>query len=317
MRSASPAITSPIAGPKGFEDTIAELDRLGIAHNGAGANEAEARAPAILERAGRTIALLSYNAVGPELSWAGPTVPAAPSSGSKRPMAVPAAAGGSRPDRRAELAAMADDIESCRARADIVVVALHKGITHRPAELAPYERPLARAAIDSGADIVIGHHAHIVRGIEYYRGKPIFHGLGNGVVVTMRSAPARTIRPRRMGRKAQDDVRVRARSGLPLAPFHPEAVNGMIARLCWHEGGRARPASYRSGASRRARPVPAVNVRPRSRIISPISASARGLSAWTERRRMAGSWSAHQAKGWDDERDLSRRRRPGHGSGRL
>jgi poly-gamma-glutamate capsule biosynthesis protein CapA/YwtB (metallophosphatase superfamily) len=30
----------------------------------------------------------------------------------------------------------------------------------------------------------VGHHAHIVRGIEFYKGKPVFHGLGNGCVVT-------------------------------------------------------------------------------------------------------------------------------------
>jgi poly-gamma-glutamate synthesis protein (capsule biosynthesis protein) len=71
-----------------------------------------------------------------------------------------------------------------------VVVALHKGITHRPAALAPYERPLSAAAIAAGADVVVGHHAHIARGIEIIEGRPVFHGLGNGCVVTHALSPA-------------------------------------------------------------------------------------------------------------------------------
>src|SRR6476620_467264 len=53
-------------GPEGIADTIAELDRLGIGHSGAGATLKAARAPAFVERGGRRIALLSYNCVGPE-----------------------------------------------------------------------------------------------------------------------------------------------------------------------------------------------------------------------------------------------------------
>jgi poly-gamma-glutamate synthesis protein (capsule biosynthesis protein) len=59
-------------GPEGIADTIAELDRLGIGHAGAGMDLAEARRPAYADRGGRRIGFLSYNAVGPELSWAGP-----------------------------------------------------------------------------------------------------------------------------------------------------------------------------------------------------------------------------------------------------
>ena len=57
------------------------------------------------------------------------------------------------------------------------------------ARLAPYERALATLAVDAGADVVIGHHAHIVRGIEFIAGMPIFHGLGNGCVVTRALSP--------------------------------------------------------------------------------------------------------------------------------
>jgi len=178
-------------GAEGIADTNAELDRLGIAHCGAGLTLAAAERPAIVTRGGRRIALLSFNCVGPEIAWATPT------RAGCAYVAVRAADGGrSRPQAElvepdpASLQGMCGLIADTRAQADIVVVALHKGITHRPATLASYERPIAHAAIDAGADIVVGHHAHIARGIEFHRGKPIFHGLGNGVVVTNALSPA-------------------------------------------------------------------------------------------------------------------------------
>ena len=219
-------------GPEGIEDTIAELDRLNIAHNGAGMNLAEALRPAIIERAGRRIALLSYNCVGPEISWADDS-----SAGSAYVRVRAADGGPSRP--QADLVEadpqsvdkMQADIDRARDEADILVVALHKGITHRPAELAPYERPLSYAAIDASADIVVGHHAHIARGIEFYRDRPIFHGLGNGVVVTHALSPGQD----HAARAEWVERRKRMFGFEPdpeytLAPFHPEAVNGMIGR---------------------------------------------------------------------------------------
>ena len=126
-------------GPAGLAETIAGLARNGIAHAGAGPNLAAARAPALIERGGRTVALLSYNCVGPEGSWAGDDRPGcayvrvlARDGGPTRPQAELDEIDG------ASLEAMRADIADMRERADLVVVALHKGITHRPAELAPY-----------------------------------------------------------------------------------------------------------------------------------------------------------------------------------
>jgi poly-gamma-glutamate synthesis protein (capsule biosynthesis protein) len=193
-----------------------------------------------MERGGRRIALLSYNCVGPELSWAGED-----KAGSAYVAIRPTDGGPSRPQAElididpASQARMADDISAARAGADLVIVALHKGITHRPAELAPYERPLAQAAIDAGADVVAGHHAHIVRGIELYRGKPIYHGLGNGVVVTHALSPAQDHPARKeWAERRKAMFGFEPDPAYMLAPFHPEAVNGMIGRLRWHEDGR-------------------------------------------------------------------------------
>jgi poly-gamma-glutamate capsule biosynthesis protein CapA/YwtB (metallophosphatase superfamily) len=227
-------------GAEGIADTIAELDRLGIGHGGAGATLAEARKPALLVNGGRTIAVLSYNCVGPQAAWATETsagcafLPVATADGSPPAPAAPLT------DPLPEaFAILAQDIAAARAQADLVIVALHKGIVHRPAVLAPYERPLAHGAIDAGADVVVGHHAHILRGIEFHRGRPIFHGLGNGCVVTEALSPDQDHPARRewaLRRKQlfgfEPDPAYR------YAPFHPEAVNAFIAQLVWHDEGR-------------------------------------------------------------------------------
>ena len=230
-------------GVSGLVETLAGLDRNGIAHAGAGLTLAAARAPALIPCGARTIALLSYNCVGPELSWAGEAEP-----GCAYVRITPEDGSASRPQADlvhidpASQAAMAADIRAARKSADLVIVALHKGVTHRPAHLAPYERPLAAAAIAAGADVVVGHHAHIAQGIELVGGKPVYHGLGNGCVVTHALAPAQDHPARaEWAERRKSLFGFEPDPAYPLAPFHPEAVNGLIARLEWHEDGRIVP----------------------------------------------------------------------------
>lgn len=220
-------------GAVGIADTIAALDRSGIAHAGAGPDIALASAPAIREAGGKRIALLSYNCVGPENSWAGARRAGCAylriETENGEPIAPAARLHAMAPDVTPTLER---DIASARAKADIVIVALHKGIVHTPAALAPYERPLAQAAIDAGADAVIGHHAHIVRGIEFHRGKPIFHGLGNGCVVTSALSPAQDHPARReWAERRKKMFGFEPDPAYTLAPFHPEAVNAFFATL--------------------------------------------------------------------------------------
>ncbi len=246
-------------GPAGLSETIAGLERNGIAHAGAGPNLAAARVPALIDAGGRRIALLSYNCVGPEASWA-----AEDKAGCAYVRVFATDGGPSRPQADlaeidpASLDAMRADIAAARARADLVVVALHKGVTHRPAELAPYERPLAQAAVEAGADVVVGHHAHIVRGIEFHRGKPIFHGLGNGVVVTHALSPAQDHPARaEWAERRKRMFGFEPDPAYPLAPFHPEAVNGMIGRLEWREDGSLAAGFLPTWSEPPGRPVPA------------------------------------------------------------
>lgn len=61
-----------------------------------------------------------------------------------------------------------------------MVVLIHWGI-EREEKPQEYQRALAKRYIDAGADLVIGSHPHVLQGIEYYKGKPIFYSLGNFV----------------------------------------------------------------------------------------------------------------------------------------
>jgi poly-gamma-glutamate synthesis protein (capsule biosynthesis protein) len=61
---------------------------------------------------------------------------------------------------------------------DYVVVLVHWGI-ERNEYPEDYETTLAHQYIDAGADLIIGSHPHVLQGISYYEGKPIFYSLGN------------------------------------------------------------------------------------------------------------------------------------------
>jgi poly-gamma-glutamate capsule biosynthesis protein CapA/YwtB (metallophosphatase superfamily) len=227
-------------GAEGIADTRSELTRLGIGCCGADSNLDLARRPALLRVAGRSIAVLSYNCVGPESAWASrdragcayvrintidgqPVTPTAPLK---------------EPDAQS-LAAMQNDIAAAAAHQDFVIVALHKGLVHTPSRLAPYEQPVAHAAIEAGAQAVIGHHAHIIRGMEIHLGKPIFHGLGNGCVVTRALSPHQD-HPARAAwaLKRKQLFGFEPDPAYWLAPFHPEAVHALLGRMRWHEDGR-------------------------------------------------------------------------------
>ena len=87
------------------------------------------------------------------------------------------------PTRPGLLIAAHDDswlnmVRHARERADVVIVFAHWGIRyHRPP--SALQRQLAHKAIDAGADLVVGHHAHIWQPVELYRGKAVVYGLGN------------------------------------------------------------------------------------------------------------------------------------------
>jgi poly-gamma-glutamate capsule biosynthesis protein CapA/YwtB (metallophosphatase superfamily) len=72
------------------------------------------------------------------------------------------------------------EVRQAKQTSDFAVFSLHthepgNGFTHPPA----FVPELAKAAVDNGADAVVGHGPHRLRGIEVYRGRPVFYSLGN------------------------------------------------------------------------------------------------------------------------------------------
>lgn len=250
-------------GPFGVQDTIEGLRARGIEPVGAGMDLAQARQPVIVERGGLRVGFLSYNAVGPRESWATAVKAGVAYVRVLAHYELDIASPGSPPAEHTSLeaesaAAMAGDIEELAARADIVVVSFHKGMGFVHAQLAQYERPLARLAVDAGADIVIGHHAHILRGVEVYRDKPVFHGISHFVTAYTADSDPRSeqsARPR-PARAPSLDFFV-AQTEVPHFPFPADARHTMIARVIVSDAG-VRQAGYLpcyiNGA---ARPEPA------------------------------------------------------------
>ena len=174
------------AGAPGIEDTVNGLRKLGIVPVGAGMNLDEARTPAIIERKGTKVGFLSYNCVGPNQTWANPMKPGcawvrivtAYEVDHPTPGSSPTIYTFAEPD---SLKAMIADIQKLRPRCDVLVVHFHKGIGMTPIKLAMYEQSVSYAAIDAGADLILAEHAHMLRAVELYKGRTIFHGMGHFV----------------------------------------------------------------------------------------------------------------------------------------
>jgi poly-gamma-glutamate capsule biosynthesis protein CapA/YwtB (metallophosphatase superfamily) len=143
----------------GLLDTIEALERVGIGHAGTGRNLEEARRPFIIEREGIRIAFLAYA----QFVNGGASNFALPDRSGVAPMSPPI---------------IREDIRRVRDRVDLVVVSFHWSIENSQ-DTHPEDRSFAKAVVDAGADIVLGHHPHVPRGVEVYRGKPIVYSLGN------------------------------------------------------------------------------------------------------------------------------------------
>ncbi|MBM3811182.1 MAG: CapA family protein [Acidimicrobiia bacterium] len=206
-------------GPEGLLTTLRHLRESGLVHAGAGRNLALARAPAYLETAKGRVALISCASTFPPGSNAGEqrrdligrpglnplrysttitidktgleslrkAVPASPADGPDR-LRMPGFlfVAGDTPGIRRELYqpdlnAITASIKEARRQADWVVVSIHahEGAPRNREEPADFLIEFARASIDAGADLFVGHGPHVLRAVEIYKGKPIFYSLAN------------------------------------------------------------------------------------------------------------------------------------------
>lgn len=144
-------------GEQGLQETVDELDRIGLSHVGAGKNVTEATTVDYQEVNGLTIATLGYTDALVE--------------------------GFSALGHRAGVARATPEnifpmIEEANEKADLIFVNIHWGVEYDN-QPHPRQTELAKAMIDVGADAIIGHHSHVLSEVEKYKDGVIFYGLGN------------------------------------------------------------------------------------------------------------------------------------------
>jgi hypothetical protein len=238
------------SGVPGVEDTLNGLRALNIAVTGGGMTLKEARQPAIVEKKGSKIGFLSYNCIGPKESWATDEKPGCAfvrvlthyEQQTVQPGIRPAVYTFAEPS---SLRAMQDDVRALKEKVDIAVVCFHKGLVHTPATLLDYDRQIPHAAIDAGADMVWGTHPHILKGIEIYKGKAVFHSLCNFVTPNkiLTTAGATTDVAKEWAVKRKELFGFELDPEYPTYPFHPEAKWSAVAK-CIVESGKIKRVSY-------------------------------------------------------------------------
>jgi poly-gamma-glutamate synthesis protein (capsule biosynthesis protein) len=153
-------------GDTALQETMDVLARQGVLTVGAGMDLDTARRVSIIEAKGKKVAFLAYSL----------TLPAEFFAARNRPGTAPAYP-----------ALFEADIRSARAMADYVIVSFHWG-KEGVGKPTSTQVDFAHRAIDSGADVVIGHHPHVLQGVEQYRHGVIFYSLGNFVFGSMSKA---------------------------------------------------------------------------------------------------------------------------------
>jgi poly-gamma-glutamate capsule biosynthesis protein CapA/YwtB (metallophosphatase superfamily) len=179
-------------GDAAITASVAKLDALGIPHTGAGRNLAAARAPAIVRKGPLSVGFLQRSSVywptnhearndAPGIAvLRGHTAYHVPMYKTRAEVPPPNRPG-LPPDiitwaDPAYLASFVEDIKALRPQVDVVVASCHWGLGE---DVLQYMRDIAHAAIDAGADIVVGHGPHFSLPLESYKGRPIFYGLGS------------------------------------------------------------------------------------------------------------------------------------------
>lgn len=264
------------AGYGGLADTIAALTSRGIAIAGAGSTLAQALAPAVFERRGIRVGVLAVTSVlraGGEATEALPGVAPLRADDLYGPP-VPGLINPGLPPRvvsqlnQDDWARLAGALSELRDRVDLLVVCAHWGDYTQPWVLTAHERSSARLLVEAGADIVLGHHHHFMRGVELQGGRPIMYGLGHlafdhpRFIAEMRT---KGVDLEAMGQEAlvarYGEYGIFPRPETPTLPFHPlarrtgiallEAGTGGVRRIglvpCLiDETGTARPVSRRT-----------------------------------------------------------------------
>ena len=148
-------------GRQGMTDTFKFLEEKNIDFTGAGKNRNEAHTVLIKEVKGKKIGFLAYS----DSNFTSKTYEAG--------------------EKEAGIALMnaenlETDIKKAKKETDFLVVSMHAGKEYQQLPTS-WQEEFAHTAVDCGADLVFGHHPHILQPYEKYKGKYIFYSLGNFV----------------------------------------------------------------------------------------------------------------------------------------
>jgi poly-gamma-glutamate capsule biosynthesis protein CapA/YwtB (metallophosphatase superfamily) len=160
-------------GPEALAETIDLLEAKGILYAGAGKNSPRAWAPQFFEEAGIRFAFLSFATEAFPGYGAQPDRPGVAVI-RRDPLYGPTCV------NPIDAEAMKEKIKAARKESHFVIVAFHWGLSQSRA-LTQSQLFLGRAAVNAGAGLVIGHHPHVLQGMEVYRGSLILYSMGNFV----------------------------------------------------------------------------------------------------------------------------------------
>ena len=234
-------------GGNGVLQTIRNLTKRGLKVSGAGKDLKAARKPAILEAAGTKVAILAYDAIAGGYHATATKIGSAPLKGTYVKQDVAAAR---------------------KAGADVVIVFPHWGTEYDPTPFGSQQK-LARMVIDSGADMVIGNHAHWAAAMEVYKGKPIWYALGNFIFDQTWSEPTMEGITLELTFRGKDLAQVRMRPHIILDKAQPNLLDpagdgrvvhgpglrGVEGAAALVTAGCRRPAARRSRRRGRSRAV--------------------------------------------------------------
>lgn len=140
-----------------FKDTLARLASEDILKTGAGVDKTEVETPTIIEKNGIKFGFLGFSDVGPAWMVAKENTPGILLASDPK---------------------MPEIIQKAKAMSDVLIISIHWGDEYKTVHNARQEK-IAKILIDNGADMVIGHHPHVIEDIREYNGKPIVYSLGN------------------------------------------------------------------------------------------------------------------------------------------
>jgi len=195
-------------GPEALADTLTYLQELGVQTVGAGPDLVAATKPVIVDLGEVSVGIIGLSQIYPRGSWAaGPDHPGVAITHNEAYV------------RRA--------VSSLKDEVDVVVVSVHWGQerAHYPSD---YQKRYGRMLVDAGADLVVGHHPHVLQGFEVYRGSLIAYSLGNFIFpYTVEATKESCILLANLTDGRLQSVRI-----LPVYTHggHPEILSGARAR---------------------------------------------------------------------------------------